>query len=478
MDRTIVNMPRGNMRVSNCRYQSVPSRVMAIISMAFGLVFGTCPALLMATHASAQSSPDRRDPSPRRNAPENRTKKTVDPRDGRTLTSTGPMEFIHVRSSDPACEADSAHRGAPADSASGGPATPNTTPIGGSSPGLANSSANQKPPCFEWIAADGTIDQSSPARLKRILARLQGRKLPIFINSPGGSVDDAIEMARTIRAKRLDVVVARTEYATCPSRDRTCRDLKSRDIRLGQPAALARCASSCPFVLAGGVRRLVGPGAYVGVHRAVTYRILTKLMRTYRFVPKYELGSPTGTKRRLVSEKPVSRSIEAVETKRETYDKIEANFVAMGVARGVMAPMLATPNSEMRWLSNTEIGQFKLATDGVNGQQLVASRRGPPGMATGTTPGSPVGTPATVTRTETTTTSVVRASDGEGWTSQPSVGHSTAGPPKPSTGPTPSIINRIDPAPPADPPGTWFGFDQSPGSVTDPVTGFAPGSGL
>jgi len=451
---------------------------MAIISVVFGLIFGTGSILLMPTEASAQSSSDRRDPSPRRNAPENRSKKTVDPRDGRTLTSAGPMEFTHVRSSDPACEAGSADRGALANSGSGGPSPPSTTPSGGSNPVTTNPSANLKPACFEWIAADGTIDQSSPARLKRILTRLQGRKLPIFINSPGGSVDDAIEMARTIRDKRLDVVVARTEYAACPSHDRTCKDLKSRHIRLGQPAALARCASSCPFVLAGGVRRLVGPGAYVGVHRAVTYRILTKLMRTYRFVPNYELGSPTGTKRKLVSEKPVSRSIEAVETKRETYDKIEANFVSMGVGRGVMAPMLATPNTEMRWLSNAEIGQFKLATDGVNGQQLLASRRGPPGLATGTPPVSTVGTPATVTRTETTTTSVVRASDGEGWTSQPSVGHSTAGPPKPSTGPAPSIINRIDPAPPADPPGTWFGLDQSPGSITDSVTGFVPGSGL
>ncbi|MDZ4843191.1 MAG: hypothetical protein SH859_13785 [Hyphomicrobium aestuarii] len=459
---------------------------MAIISVVLGLVPGTGPALLMATQASAQSSPDRRDPLPRRNAPENRSKKTVDPRDVRTLTSAGPMTFAYVRSSDPACEADTAYRGALPNSGSGGQTGPNTTPNGSSNPGLANPSANQKLPCFEWIAADGTIDQSSPARLKRILARLQGRKLPIFINSPGGSVDDSIEMARTIRTKRLDVVVARTEYVACPAGNPACKELKARDIRLGQPAALARCASSCPFVLAGGVRRLVGPGAYVGVHRAVTYRILTKLMRTYRFVPNYELGSPTGTKRRLVSEKPVSRSIEAVETKRETYDKIEANFVTMGVARGVMAPMLATPNTEMRWLSNAEIGQFKLATDWLNGQQLVASRRGTPGLATGTTqgstpgstPGSTVGTPATVTRTETTTTSVVRASDGEGWTSQPSIEHSTAGPPKPSIGPASSIINRIDPAPPADPPTSWFGLDQSPGSVTDPVTGFAPGSGL
>lgn len=278
-------------------------------------------------------------------------KPTRERSDRKPLTRSGPMTFTHVRSSDPGCENLAATR-----SAAG------TT-------------------CLDWIAADGTIDQSSPHRLKRVLARLKGRKLPVFINSPGGSVDDSIELARIIRAKGLDVVVARTELVACTPRDKTCNDLKARNTRLGTPARLARCASSCPFALAGGVRRMVGPGAYVGLHQAATYRVLTRVMRTYRTVPRYEFGIPIGTTRKLVSEKPIALKIEPIATRPETYDKIEANFVAMGVSRAIMAPMLATPNSEMRWLTIGEVGQFRLATDRLSGAELVGLRPPTVGLA-------------------------------------------------------------------------------------------------
>lgn len=232
-----------------------------------------------------------------------------------------------------------------------------------------------EPNCPEWLSADGTIDQNSPHRLKKALARLGGRKLPLFINSPGGSVDDAIAMAAIIRAKGLDVVVARTDLQPCGNHDTHCLALKAKAIRLGSPAGLARCASSCPFALAGGVRRMVGAGAYVGVHRAATYRVMTRVLRTYKVVPRYEWGIPVGTARKLVSEKPVSQSVKPVETSKETYDKIEANFVSMGVSREIMKPMLATSNNEMRWLSAAEIGDLNLVTERLNGQQVVERAR-------------------------------------------------------------------------------------------------------
>lgn len=229
-----------------------------------------------------------------------------------------------------------------------------------------------EPNCAEWISADGTFDQKSPLRLRKVLARLGNRKLPLFINSPGGSVDDSIVMAGIIRAKGLDVVVARTDLQQCGPKDAACLALKAKGIRLGSPAGLARCASSCPFALAGGVRRMVGAGAYVGVHRAATYRIMTRVLRTYRVVPRYEWGVPVGNARKLVSEKPVSQTVKPVETSKDTYDRIEANFVGMGVSRDIMKPMLATPNTEMRWLSAAEIGEMRLVTERINGQQVVA----------------------------------------------------------------------------------------------------------
>src|SRR5262245_25154968 len=34
--------------------------------------------------------------------------------------------------------------------------------------------------CREWIAADGMIDESAPARLRALLSRLGQRRLPIY----------------------------------------------------------------------------------------------------------------------------------------------------------------------------------------------------------------------------------------------------------------------------------------------------------
>ena len=61
----------------------------------------------------------------------------------------------------------------------------------------------------------------------------------VVLMSPGGSVQDALEMGRLIRVKG---------FAT--------------EIEAG-----AYCASSCPLVFAGGVQRIAGKGAAIGVHQ-------------------------------------------------------------------------------------------------------------------------------------------------------------------------------------------------------------------
>ena len=40
--------------------------------------------------------------------------------------------------------------------------------------------------CSEWIAADGTFDAGADDRLRALLKKLGGRKLPIFFHAPGG----------------------------------------------------------------------------------------------------------------------------------------------------------------------------------------------------------------------------------------------------------------------------------------------------
>jgi len=61
----------------------------------------------------------------------------------------------------------------------------------------------------------------------------------IVLNSPGGSVSDALEMGRLIREKNFATQVESGRY----------------------------CASSCPLVFAGGVERRAGDKAVIGVHQ-------------------------------------------------------------------------------------------------------------------------------------------------------------------------------------------------------------------
>src|SRR4029453_16367447 len=61
----------------------------------------------------------------------------------------------------------------------------------------------------------------------------------VVLNSPGGSVTDALAMGRLIREKKFATEVEAGKY----------------------------CASSCPLVFAGGVERRAGDKAVIGVHQ-------------------------------------------------------------------------------------------------------------------------------------------------------------------------------------------------------------------
>jgi len=215
-----------------------------------------------------------------------------------------------------------------------------------------------EPTCVEWIAAQGTIDPRAPIRLKRVLARLGKRKVPILVDSPGGTVDDAIKLAKILRDNQLDVVVAQTE---------TTRAGRGR-----LSAEPAKCASSCPFMLAGGVQRLLAPDALIGVHQAATFKVMTRFERTYRLIPRYEWGLPAGTTRQLVSERPVSQTVTPTSTSPKTYETIEANFRVMGVSPQIMPVILATPNDAMRWLTDEEAVGYGLITGRLSRGELVA----------------------------------------------------------------------------------------------------------
>lgn len=89
------------------------------------------------------------------------------------------------------------------------------------------------------IAVTGLIEQGAAARFEAALEAHPGPVVAVTLDSPGGALGDAMAMARLIRARRMATLV---------------------------PAG-AVCASSCPLVLAGGVRRRAADGARVGVHQ-------------------------------------------------------------------------------------------------------------------------------------------------------------------------------------------------------------------
>jgi hypothetical protein len=125
--------------------------------------------------------------------------------------------------------------------------------------------------CDGWIAADGKIDLNAAQRLRKVLAKLGPRKLPLYLHSTGGSVLGAIELGRLIRSRNLTVSVARTIPAECPhddAHDKACEALKrsGQDLVAELESSGAMCNSACVLVLAGGTQRSVPPWVRLGVH--------------------------------------------------------------------------------------------------------------------------------------------------------------------------------------------------------------------
>jgi hypothetical protein len=203
-----------------------------------------------------------------------------------------PMRFVRVTSADPACQ----------------------------------------PNCPEWLSVEGRIEPGSARTFADAIANLKGRRLPILIHSPGGSVADAGAMGELIRAKGLAVAVARTLIANCPEAAPKCPDGPGKAITGG-----AICASACVLVLAGGVERLAGPSARIGVHQTTT----------------------------LVSE---TEGLAHLKSTRKIYEQrgvdaaVEAYLGALGVGEPVMTLMRKTAAASIRWLSLTQLKDSHLAT--------------------------------------------------------------------------------------------------------------------
>jgi hypothetical protein len=128
--------------------------------------------------------------------------------------------------------------------------------------------------CSEWIAGQGQFDESAAQRFREFLAVLGKRDLPIFFNSDGGLVSEAVQIGLILREKRMTAGVARTVAEGCHlgfPLDDACRRLmqSKREHKAKLYFGGSRCASACVYAIIGASTRHVDPGATLRIHSSV-----------------------------------------------------------------------------------------------------------------------------------------------------------------------------------------------------------------
>lgn len=223
---------------------------------------------------------------------------------------------------------------------------------------VRSNAAGCEPNCPEWISAEGTIEAGTPAKLRQILKTLGRRHLPIIVNSPGGSVDAALQLGRIIRKSKLDVAVGATKFSGCQPGTDLCRAGKGPYFGIASDGG-AMCNSACPLMFAGGVNRLVGRWAYLGVHQITTTFQRQKIY--YRTMYRIVHG-----RKKIISSKVVSRTnvgtYKTYEMSKAVERRLSAYLREMGVGQGVLDVMKATPAGDIRQVSFDDMTTMKLVT--------------------------------------------------------------------------------------------------------------------
>ncbi|MGX9576750.1 hypothetical protein [Mesorhizobium sp. f-mel] len=225
---------------------------------------------------------------------------------------------------------------------------------------VRSSAPGCEPSCPEWISAEGAIEAGTPAQLKRILKTLGRRKLPIIVNSPGGNVDAALQLGRIIRKNKLDIAVGTTKFSDCWPGMKDCRANDGKGAAYFGIASDggAMCNSACPLMFAGGVGRVVGSWAYLGVHQITTthFRTTRQYQTTYRVVrgKKYKITTETVTQDNV--------GYKTYEMSKALERRLSAYLREMGVGRGVLDRMKATPASDIRQIALDDMLTMKLVT--------------------------------------------------------------------------------------------------------------------
>jgi hypothetical protein len=188
-----------------------------------------------------------------------------------------------------------------------GPSGPDTRPA----PGITADPANlRKPLSVELgkggvLEVSGTIQPGSSGTFAERIAEVGEYVKTVNLNSPGGSVSDALAMARLIREKG---------YATRVSGGNLC-------------------ASSCPLVFSGGKERIADKGAAIGVHQV-------SLLGT---------ADPLGAG-------------QAASSAQAATAEVTRHLTVMGVDPAMWLHALETPPQQLYYFDEAELLQYRLAT--------------------------------------------------------------------------------------------------------------------
>lgn len=155
------------------------------------------------------------------------------------------------------------------------------------------------------LIMNGAIAQGDADRFATYLDTLTTTPATISINSPGGAVDEALALGQLIRDNALNTVIQ---------------------------SGMA-CLSACPYMLAGGVERIVSQDGAVGLHQ--------HYYETPGYMPAYF----------------------AVEDIQNSQGAVMRHLIAMGVDVAVMVYGLTTPPNDIYVLVEDELRDSRLATD-------------------------------------------------------------------------------------------------------------------
>jgi hypothetical protein len=193
------------------------------------------------------------------------------------------------------------------------------------------------PGCSEWIAGEGYFDAGAPERLRGLLGRVGNRNLPVYFQSPGGFIDEAMVIGRLLRERQMTAGVARTIPDACVTKDiKACRAAKrSGQILNARLVGIsAGCNSACVYALIGGKVRNVPPGARVGIHSS-------KLARTGGPPIAAPLADLTSWAR-----------LQTANAELRTY------IQSMQIDDGLFRALMKVPHERVRILSRDEIAHY------------------------------------------------------------------------------------------------------------------------